>query len=647
MFRRINSYPIGKSHLSIRLTFLVLISIIFSGCNAGFGRSGDTDLERLVVSNGSTGAEVTLDPTFRRDQFEYNVRVARTVETIGFNATPDDDLSTMTLNGENFPADTTVSRPLALGRNEFDIEVTAENELTRTYTVVVTRVQEASSDAFLNALKVEYVGLAFNRDTVDYTMAPNYFVNETVVTVTKSDELATATLNTQNTLANGRASNAVALPMGRAQGLAVKVTASNGSTMRTYTTNVTRANKSALSVEMLPKATNPVTGDQFGNILALDNNTLAVGAPGRARSGSAGDNAGAVYVFARTGTTWSLQIRIDGPANGDLFGSSLALNGDVLAIGAPGTSSSNGAVHFYNRAGTSWNFDETITAPSGGEFGTSIDLSNDFLVVGAPASNSLAGNVYVYIPNSASWSLQQTLSANGGRFGQVVQLNVDQSNPELIASAPNETDTSNSFNNAGAAYVFERNNSNVWNQRAQITASVRGADDNFGASVAILRDRIAIGVPGEDSGNVGVGNAASDAGAPDSGAVYVFTRQGQGENWIEDAFFKATQRSNGMAFGSTVGLSASMLAVAAPMEDGSSTRISNTDSSLGRNNSGAVYVFEKENNTWTHQLYIKATNTDVDDAFGATLVFDGEDLIVGADREDTTAAQSGAVYIVR
>ncbi|WP_086931079.1 cadherin-like beta sandwich domain-containing protein [Agarilytica rhodophyticola] len=641
MFRCIASSLFGKCSSAKGLVLFVLIGIFLSGCNAGFGRSGDTDLERLVLSDG-----VTLDPAFRRDQLDYTARVAMSVDSITFNATPDDDKATMRLNGEDFPADTTVTRPLAFGRNTFEIEVIAENELTETYTIVITRVQESSSDASLSALKVEYVGLDFNRDTTSYTMAPNYFVNETVVTVTKSDELATATLGSQ-ALANGRASSGVALSAGQASDLEVKVTASDGTTMRSYTTAVTRGAKSDLTVAMLPKDSTLVTGDKFGDVLAFDGNTLAIAATGRARGGSAGDNAGAVFVYFRTGDTWALQSQLDGPANGDLFGTSLALNGDVLAVGAPGTSSSSGAVHFYTRSGGSWSFDETITAPSGGEFGFSLDLDDDFLVVGAPATDSGVGAVYVYIPDSGSWSLEQTLRANGGRFGQVVQLNVDQANPEFVASAPNETDTTNSLNNAGAVYVYERNSSNMWSQEKQITPSVRSADDNFGASLAVLRNRIAVGVPGDDSGNVGVGNAANDTGAPDSGAAYVFTRQSQGENWIEDVFIKATQRSNGMAFGSQVALSASMLAVSAPMEDGSSMRISDDDDSLGINDSGAVYVFEKENNTWTHQLYVKATNTNLEDAFGSSLIFDGEDLIVGAENEDTSAFQSGAAYIIR
>jgi len=86
------------------------------------------------------------------------------------------------------------------------------------------------------------------------------------------------------------------------------------------------------------KASNTVAGDLFGYSVALAGDTLAVGVP------SEDSASGAVYVFTRINGVWSQQayVKASNPGGFDLFGSSIALAGDTLAVGAFGEASANG-----------------------------------------------------------------------------------------------------------------------------------------------------------------------------------------------------------------------------------------------------------------------------------------------------------------
>ncbi len=116
---------------------------------------------------------------------------------------------------------------------------------------------------------------------------------------------------------------------------------------------------------------------------------------------------------------------------------------------------------------------------------------------------------------------------------------------------------------------------------------------------------------------------------------------------------EATSPNTEDSFGQSLSISAdgNTLAVGAPDEDGSSTGV-NAAVNDGATNSGAAYVFQRSGATWSQQAYIKASNTDSDDFFGAVvgLSADGNTLVVGAPFEagmNNVAPASGAVYVFR
>lgn len=255
------------------------------------------------------------------------------------------------------------------------------------------------------------------------------------------------------------------------------------------------------------KAPNPHASDHFGASVALSGETLAVGATGEssAATGIGGDqmdtsagSAGAVYVFKEIAGTWPLQayIKASNTGPGDVFGASVSVSGDELAVGAPGEASVAVGVN------------------------------------GAQGDNSAAGAgaTYVFVRNASVWAQQAYLKASNtrvnGRFGSSVALVGDT----VAVSAPGDSSASKGLNgdqadgaasDAGAVYVFTRNGT-TWSQQAFVKASNTDAGDRFGRAVALTADTLAVGASGEASSSTGINGKQDDNSAGSAGAVYVF-----------------------------------------------------------------------------------------------------------------------------
>src|SRR5262245_28656096 len=176
-------------------------------------------------------------------------------------------------------------------------------------------------------------------------------------------------------------------------------------------------------------------------------------------------------------------------------------------------------------------------------------------------------------------------------------------------------------------------------------------DGHAGVGVATSSDgsTIAVGAPHESSGSKGINGNQNDTSLYDSGAVYVFARRGT--NWEEQAYIKASNPDTGAEFGHTVALSAdgNTLAVAAIWESSGAKGVNGNQNDKSVPQSGAVYVFTRQNNRWTQQAYVKASNTgegpaageDYGDGdqfgFSLTLSKDGITIAVGAVSEDSDA----------
>ncbi len=421
-------------------------------------------------------------------------------------------------------------------------------------------------------------------------------------------------------------------------------------------------------------------GDVFGSSVSISGDTLVLGAPyedGSATgvNGNQNDNSapssGAAYVFVRNGSAWSEQayLKASNTDTGDLFGSSIAISGDTLVVGATSefssatgvngnqsdnSAASSGAAYVFVRSGSVWSQQAYLKASNtdtGDLFGSSIAISGDTLVVGATSESSSAtgvngnqsdnsaaysGAAYVFVRSGSVWSQQAYLKASNTNtrdyFGQSVALSGDT----LVVGAFGEDSSTmgvggnqddNSALDAGAAYVFVRNG-NAWSQQAYLKASNTDAGDEFGWSVAISGDMLVVGADAEASSAAGVNGDQYDNSAPDAGAAYVFIRSGS--TWSQQAYLKASNTGADDDFGSAVAISGETLVVGARNEASNATGVNGDQADNSADQAGAGYVFTRSGAAWSQQAYLKASNTGGMDMFGSRVAISGEALVVGA-----------------
>lgn len=417
------------------------------------------------------------------------------------------------------------------------------------------------------------------------------------------------------------------------------------------------------------KASNTGGGDYFGSsvVLSADGNTMGVAAHWEASAatgvnGNQADNsipqAGAVYIFTRSGGRWTQQAYLKasntgeksegealvGGGDGDQFGFSLALSadGNTLAVGAVGEDSiatgingnqadnaavSAGAVYVFRRAGNTWS-QQAYVKPmtpamfaAGDLFGFSLGLSAD--------GSTLAVGVY----DEGGSSRQINGPVDGMRGG------------------------------SGAAYVFTRTGA-TWAQQAYIKTSIAEGGDSWGVSLSLSDDgnTLALGSVDEDCKATGVNPPGCDTDQPtdlSTGAVAIFGRSGTA--WAQQAILKSSNTGIEDWFGVKLGLSGDgqTLAVTAANEDSAAQGINGRQDDDSASEAGAVYLFTRSGNTWAQQAYVKSSNNEAFDEFGNSVSMsrDGRTFVVGARGEDGGAGgvkanptdnsvdESGAAYV--
>jgi hypothetical protein len=321
--------------------------------------------------------------------------------------------------------------------------------------------------------------------------------------------------------------------------------------------------------------------------LSADGNTALVGSPREAgpcpRAGGECDNQGAVWMFARNGTTWSLrQTLTAGSEEGaeGRFGRAVALSADgtTALVGAPSDGGGGpGSAWVFTRSGSSSSW--TLAGPkltvsdTQGEahLGGSVALSGDgeTAVVGAPADNGYVGSAFVFARFGSSWHQVSKLTgeaeSGAGHFGASVAVSTQGTTAIVGARADAEGN--------GAAWAFAQSGPATWSpQGSKLTApEPAGADDGaeFGYSVALTAD-----------GNRALIGAPHDGGA--AGAAWLFARSGSA--WTQDGS-KLTGAAAGRGwFGSSVALRSDGLTalVGAPNEASQASKEAKA---------GAVYVF--------------------------------------------------------
>ncbi len=433
------------------------------------------------------------------------------------------------------------------------------------------------------------------------------------------------------------------------------------------------------------KASNAHAGDHLGCGGVLDGhsgNSVAVSADGSVTAIGAPHETtgGAVYVFTRNGTAWVQQAMVK-PSRirpGSEFGHVVALSGDgnTMAVsayfessGAKGINGNEadesipqaGAVYVFTRRGNMWSQQAYIKASNTGEagvgdqfgegdqFGFSLAISADgnTLVAGATGEDSKAsgingdqsdnsldgsGAVYVFARVGTTWSQQayikSSMPAANVLFGYAVALS--GTGDTMVASSYDDD------RGKGAMYVFTRSG-NTWSEQARLQASIAERGDSFGVSVSLSNDgnTLAAGSHDEDCLATGINPKGCDNDQPSdtsAGAAVVFVRAGN--RWTEQALLKSSNIAKGDTFGTRIAVSGdgNTVAVSAPLKD---------------DNTGAAYLFRRNEGTWAQTAYVKGANSRPGDQFGSSVALnrDGKTLVVGAYGEDTGGQDSGAVYV--
>ena len=416
-------------------------------------------------------------------------------------------------------------------------------------------------------------------------------------------------------------------------------------------------------------------------------------------------NSGAVYVLVRDPATnhWSQQAHIKASASqaGLAFGWGVTLShdGSTLAVGVHADSTGAnfaGSVYVYSRTGTTWSEQEYLQASNLGQddqFGLSLALSGDgnTLLVGAPYESSSASGVgppqtdnnasnsgaaYVFTRTADNWSqtayIKASTPSNSDSFGSTVAVSADGNT--LAISAPGEDSDATGANgdetnfgdpDSGAVYVFLRSGAS-WTQQAYLKGPVYAQRpshpaSHLGAALALSAngDVLVASSTLEDSDAVGINGVPTSATLMESGAAYIFTRSAG--SWTQQAFLKSSNPDAQDMFGFSLDISddGNIVAVGARGEASASQGVGGDQEDDSTYATGAVYSFRREGSTWTQLNYVHARDTNLGDMLGISMGMsaDGKSLIVGAYGEDAaafdfdapgddnSAPDSGAAYI--
>ncbi len=308
------------------------------------------------------------------------------------------------------------------------------------------------------------------------------------------------------------------------------------------------------SSEATLRASDGAFRDWLGTAVAVSGDTAVVGANNCTTPEAM--QAGAAYVFVRVGSTWTEQAKLEAADGTSLaqFGLAVAVSGDTAVIGAmsddPAAGADAGAAYVFVRTGTTWSQQAKLLASdgaSGAGFGEAVWASGDTVLVGAPNDDTAggvdAGAAYVYVRTGTTWTEEAKLTSPTGAAGDHFGFSLSLSGDTVVAAA--YADDTPSGPDAGSADVFVRSGG-TWTWQGALAASDAAGDDKFGCAVAVEGDVIVVGAYTDVVG-----------GRVDAGSAYVFVREGS--SWREEAKLTASD-TEGIFFGLAVAIAGDSIA---------------------------------------------------------------------------------------
>ncbi len=327
------------------------------------------------------------------------------------------------------------------------------------------------------------------------------------------------------------------------------------------------------------KAFNTDSDDRFGSSVAIDRDMIVVGSIYESSSatgvgGNPFDNstfgAGAAYVYRRSEGQWSPQayLKADSIAEESLFGTSVAIYGDHILVGAPGhpteLNEASGAAFSFSRSGVNWSGRGRLSTTSLDD----LDLFGDAVAIGVMGSGSDS----------------RLLAAVGAPF--------EDGSDFAIGGNPDD----NAALGAGAVFLFSAIGEGPWSNPLYLKAFNGDASDNFGRRLAMSASsefQLLVGVAREDSFGVGVGGISNDNSFINAGASYLYSfsvSPGGSIGIGPQTYIKAINTDAGDDFGTAVAIDGKTLVIGASFEDSAATGIGGDPFDNSDSNSGAVYV---------------------------------------------------------
>jgi hypothetical protein len=378
----------------------------------------------------------------------------------------------------------------------------------------------------------------------------------------------------------------------------------------------------------------PAWNAYFGWPVILDGRTIVAGEMYANRPLSAGEiepATGAVHIWHRHGGGWvpEEELFASDARSYARFGSALALDGNILVVGAPGMTSGphHGAVYVFNRKDGLWTQEAELFAPDIDtvlSFGQGLAFDGSTLLVAASEDYNLPGvdPVYVFVraehDETVSWSLQTVLRPQPVREKDPLDYVLALDGDTAVIGSP--WDVSALGGSTGAVFVYVRDGE-TWTATAKLLPTNPQISSNFGGAVAISGSTLIVGAPRERAGAYGA-----------SGAAYVFENIGQ--QWIQTSSLRALDTCNQQQFGTSLSLSQDSILIGAPGDD-----------DLGVA-SGAAYVFTRSQAGWAQRAKFYASDSAASAIFGGSVAWDGNVAVIGAPRSSHSGkGYAGAAYV--
>ena len=284
-------------------------------------------------------------------------------------------------------------------------------------------------------------------------------------------------------------------------------------------------------------APDPTLDDRFGEAVAIYRHTAVVGV---SKDDDQGKNSGSVFVYVFDEVSWKPQAKIvpNDLAGSDAFGEAVAIDENTLAVGAPGHTHSGvrfaGAVYIYVREGDKWEQQAKLTPDDPGksaQFGSCISLSFNTVVVGAPLHDTErgkdAGAAYIFVRNGGRWRQQARLTSGDAKAGDRFGTGVGTTGRSAIIGAPFRPEGAPG---SGAAYSFISVDGK-WEEKEKITPDDAGQKINYGLWVAMSGNMVIVSsyaAPNEGGAEKGIGTAAYVYNSVDDFGVLPYSVESSG-----------------------------------------------------------------------------------------------------------------------